>query len=290
MKDLTDFFHAEKADVVECSGCTLLVRNRWEAPPAERYSEDEYAPDLMDRLFPRYVDAFRKKQHPYRDLVPQGAHTLEVGSHYGAFLQTAAEWGWKAEGVDPGKDTSRFARSKGFTVHTAQLEECEFGNSRFDAVFIWNCFEQIENPRTTLQACRCILKPEGLLVVRTPSGVFYSACQRLLADPALGGEATDFLLRTMGYNNVLGFPYLYGYGPDTLRRFIEQYGFRFSGVLNSELLTFPLPENPWWVEREEAAINAEVRLLANSILVDSSGTFTAPWIEAWFRAASDAAR
>jgi hypothetical protein len=53
--------------------------------------------------------------------------------------------------------------------------------------------------------------------------------------------------------------------------------------LNSELIKLPLPESPDWVEREERAINDEVRMLARSVLADRDGVLTGPWIEVWFR-------
>lgn len=282
LKDLTDFFHNERADLLECQTCTLLLRQPREAPPAEEYSEDEYDPELMERLYPSYVQAFRAKEKDYRGLLPHGAKVLEVGSHYGAFLQAAAEWGWHAEGVDVGKDTSRFAKSKGFTVHVATLDNLSLPSEAFDGVFIWNCFEQIEKPQSTLSAARRILKPGGLLAVRTPNGLFYSLCRRLLEDPGLYEGAKTFLLDVLGYNNLLGFPYLYGHNRDTLERLIEPFRFRFSRILNSELLTLPLPENVPWVEAEERAINTEMRLLANSIIADTAGTATGPWIEVQF--------
>ena len=284
LKDLTDFFHREWADLLECRDCTLLVRHEHEPPPTQGYSEDEYNPSVMEQVYPRYVDAFRRKENPYRGLLPQGARVLEVGSHYGAFLQTAKEWGWDAEGVDIGKDTSRFARSKGFTVHIAALEHCHFRESSFDGVFIWNCFEQIEDPKPALHASRRILKPDGLLGVRTPGGSFYSTCERLLRDAPLRADAKQLLLDAMGYNNLLGFPYLYGHSHATLKRLIEPFGFRAAGVLNSELLTLPLPQIPCWVEQEERVINEQIKMLANSVLADGSGAFSGPWVEVWFRA------
>jgi len=283
-KDLTEFFHTEGADVLACETCGLLARNEHEPPPAQEYSEDEYDPAVMEHQYPRYLEAFRKKENPYRNLLPRGSRVLEIGSHYGAFLQVAGEWGWKAEGVDPGKDTSRFAQSKGFTVHVAALEDCSFPAEHFDGVFIWNCFEQIEDPRPTLVVCRGVLKRNGLLAVRTPDGQFYALCERLLSDAEVRPEAKDFLLRAMGYNNLLGFPYLYGHSRATLRRLIQPYGFEMQGTLSSELLTFPLPENPHWVDREEREISAGLRLLENSVLIDQSGPSIGPWVEAWFRA------
>jgi hypothetical protein len=88
----------------------------------------------------------------------------------------------------------------------------------------------------------------------------------------------------MGYNNLLGFPYQFGYSREAFERLIVPFGFRWCGALPSELITFPLPENPGWVEKEEREINSDIRLLAKSVLRDQSGTSTGPWIEAWFRA------
>lgn len=282
LKDLVNFFHQEKADILACADCALLVRQELGPPPAETYSEDEYDPALMERLYPQYLNAFRAKEKPYRSLLPSSARILEIGSHYGAFLETAQDWGWGAEGVDVGKDTSRFARSKGFAVHTGAVTECRFPERTFDAVFIWNCFDQIEDPRPTLVECRRILKAGGLLTVRTPNGVFYTLCQALLANPDLPRESARFLIEAMGYNNLLGFPYRYGYGQTSLQRLIQPPDFRLEGTLNSELLTLPLPEHPDWVAREERTINNEVKMLAGSVL-SQGGTLTGPWIEMWFR-------
>ncbi len=283
LKDLTDFFHQEKADILTCARCALLLRNEHELPPAETYSEDEYDARVMDRLYPEYLDGFRRKENPYRSLLASGARILEIGSHYGAFLQTAQEWGWRAEGIDVGKDTSRFAQSKGFTVHQAELSECGYADQSFDGVFIWNCFEQIEDPKPLLAECHRILKPDGVLTVRTPNGLFYAICQNLLRDSHLDSAVAQFLLEAMAYNNLLGFPYLYGHSGMTLQQMIEPFGFKREGMLNSELITLPLPENPDWVEKQEREINHEMRMLARSVLRNQHGTLTGPWIEVWFR-------
>lgn len=284
-KDLTDFFHSEEAEIRQCESCTLLIRRQCERPETEEYAADAYNPAVMEQQYPQYLDAFRRKETPYRDLLASTATVLEVGSHYGAFLQVAREWGWQAEGVDVGKDTSRFASSKGFVVHQAELQQCGFGDASFDGVFIWNCFEQIEDPTSVLREARRLTKPGGLLVLRTPNGLFYATCQSLLRDSQLGREGRAFLLEALGYNNLLGFPYLYGHSRSTLVRLLEPYGFNPEGVLNSELLTLPVPDKSSSVEKEEQMINAEMRLLANSILASSAGALTGPWIEMWFRAA-----
>jgi len=284
LKDLTEFFHQEKADILACTACTLLMRSARESPPAETYAEEPYHPGVMERLYPQYLEAFHRKEIPYRSLLPSGARVLEIGSHYGAFLETAAEWGWRAEGVDVGTDTSRFAQSKGFTVHHGELASRHYPGGAFDGVFIWNCFEQVDDPKPLLRECRRVVKPNGLLAVRVPNGLFYAICQKLLSDGSLESEAAGFLIATMGYNNLLGFPYLFGYNRATLEKLISPLGFRAEGMLNAELITLPLPENPKWVEQQERAINREMRMLARSVLAHHDGTLTGPWIELWFRA------
>src|SRR5579875_765998 len=203
LKDLTEFFHQEDADILSCETCGLLARNPHESSPAETYSEEEYNPTVMERLYPQYLNAFRRKEKPYRALLDRGAHVLEIGSHCGAFLQTAQDWNWRAEGVDIGKDTARFARAKGFIIHNSELPACHFPENRFDAVFIWNCFEQIPDPKPLLAECRRILRADGLLIVRTPNGLFYTLCHRLLDNASLEMGAAEFLIEAMAYNNLL---------------------------------------------------------------------------------------
>jgi SAM-dependent methyltransferase len=283
LKDLTEFFHQGKAEILDCLGCTLLVRKELEKPAEETYKEEAYDAAAIERIYPRYLHAFRSKADPFRSLLPAGARVLEIGSHYGAFLQVAGEWSWHAEGVDIGKDTSRFARSKGFTVHTKDVSECGFGDRTFDGVFVWNCFEQIREPMPVLEEARRILRPGGLLVLRTPNGVFYRVCQSLIGEAGMRPEAKDFLIEAMAYNNLLGFPYLFGYSEAVLERLAERSGFRREGMLNSELLTLPLPEDPDWVRREERVIADRITMLERFALRNDEETLIGPWIELWFR-------
>lgn len=282
-KDLTDFFHNESADLLECGNCGLLVRSGREKHTAHSYSEDEYDAEAMEKIYPKYLRAFETKEQPYRGLLSGGADVVELGSHYGAFLEIASKWGWKAIGVDIGEDSSRFARSHGYEVRPCELSDCQFGSGSMDGLFIWNCFDQIENPRPVLAEARRILKPNGLLVVRTPNGLFYARCQRLLSEAAMPGATSQFLLEAMGYNNLLGFPYQYGYSGTTLERLIEPFGFRCEGTLNSELITLPLPDDAEWVVEEERTIQEGVHLLARSVLRNEEGELAGPWIELWFR-------
>src|SRR5437762_2357839 len=106
---------------------------------------------------------------------------------------------------------------------------CRLATGSFDGVFIWNCFEQIPNPRPTLAEYHRILRRDGVLNVRTPNGLFYELCESVLAEQDLRSSAAKFLKNAMGYNNLLGFPYMYGYSVNTLERLIKECGFKRDG-------------------------------------------------------------
>ena len=143
----------------------------------------------------------------------------------------------------------------------------------FDGVFVWNCFEQVPEPRPLLREIRRVARPGALVVVRTPNAFFYEICESMLG-------ASEFALKAMAYNNLLGFPYLYGYSSRTLNQLVASEGFEVEGMLNSELITLPLPEMPDWVAEESAAVSAAIRKMNEAA---PQGLLTGPWIELYYR-------
>lgn len=137
--DLTEFMHGGPGRLLACANCGLLMR---EEGGAAHYDHDVYDPDLMQHLYPRYARAFRGKGNNYRHLLPPRADVIELGSHLGAFLEVAEDWGWRPTGLDIGEFTSAFARSKGFTVRRESLEDSALRSHTADAVFIWNCLSR----------------------------------------------------------------------------------------------------------------------------------------------------
>jgi SAM-dependent methyltransferase len=281
-KDLVEFAHDAPARIVCCAFCGLLVRDE-RRDPSEPYKEDSYDFAATDAILPRYVEAFRAKREPYRAMLPVGAKVLEVGPHLGAFLDVAAEWGWQAEGVDIGKDTSAYLVARGHRIQTRPLEECALGESSFDGVFIWNCFDQIDNPHETLAVARRITKPGGLLVLRTPNGRFYEACEATLRD-ATCSPIADSVTAALGYDNLLAFPYLFGYDNKTLARVAAEHGYEHVQTIDSELIILPFPELPLWMVAERRAVATALRMAGPVRQLESQGFAAGPWIEALFRA------
>jgi SAM-dependent methyltransferase len=281
-KDLTDFAHGSSARILECRRCAVLVRDERDIQPTGVYAEDEYDPSVMERLLPRYVAAYRERETPYRALLEPGARVLEIGPHFGAFLQVATEWGWKPAGVDIGKDTAQFVQDHGYTTYNGAIEACSFPDASFEAVFIWNCFEQIPEPGRTLAEAKRVLKRGGVLVIRTPNAQFYRACELFMrkSDP---GEMSNWVIRALGYNNLLAFPYLYGYGSSPVNTLAEQHGFSCESALDSELITLPFPELQDWIVEEARATRAALLDWGELRPYAARSELTGPWMEIIYR-------
>src|SRR5438067_9590999 len=171
--------HAAAAEVRICRACGVLVRIEDESPD---FAHEPYADYVMERMLNAHIEAFRRKAPRYRALLPEGANVVEVGSYVGGFLHVAGEWGWSATGVDLGRDTSHFTRSRGYRTRDEPLADCRFDDASIDGLFVWNTFEQLE-PKPLLAEARRILRGGGVLVVRVPNALFYAACQAILRRP-----------------------------------------------------------------------------------------------------------
>jgi hypothetical protein len=119
----------------------------------------------LTQLYPRYVRAFENKRSRYPPELRNNAEILELGTHLGAFLETAEEWGWRPTGFDVGESTCAFARRQGASVKRLPLEDYSPKLRKPEAIFIWNCFEQLENPSHTLRQSYRLLDEHELLLV-----------------------------------------------------------------------------------------------------------------------------
>jgi hypothetical protein len=262
--DLTQFMHGGTAEIVACTLCGTIRRN--EEQPAQ-YESDYYDAALMTHLYPRYRDAYAQKRDHFQPLLRPGAEVVELGSHLGAFLEIAETWGWKPRGLDIGRDTSAFARRQGGSVKQVSLDDYS-DSVRPDASFIWNCFEQLDDPWATLARARGLLARHGVVVLRVPNAEFYQ-------HPAIGPSQR---LRALGYNNLLGFPYLNGYTLEALKPLLASTGFQTIATFATNLLTPPYPDLDGRLRKEwsQTRVATEQRGAANSPRLEIVGRSVSP--------------
>ncbi|PYQ26044.1 MAG: hypothetical protein DMF56_25705 [Acidobacteria bacterium] len=241
LRDVTNVVLGTPAAVMRCSRCGILIRDA--APDEDVFRHDQYGADVLERLHETHVRAFRAKAIDYRPLLPSGARVIEVGSYVGGFLSVAEEWGWRAIGTDIGCDVVRFCRRRGLDARCLELRDCAL---EVDAVFIWNCFEQLASPHEMLTNARRLLHDSGLLVIRVPDAAFYVQRRK---------DQSAFPL--LAYNGLLGWPHRFGYDIAALRGLVEKHRFTFLRALRREAIRPLRDALHSWAREEESAVMGE---------------------------------
>src|SRR6185503_77553 len=66
LMDLTGFMHGDEGSLEKCTECGVTVRSE---ERAAQYENDTYDHELLEVLYPRYRDAFRRKERGYKCLL-----------------------------------------------------------------------------------------------------------------------------------------------------------------------------------------------------------------------------
>jgi SAM-dependent methyltransferase len=280
LMDRVAFSEHAPVRLVRCRECGLVYRN-----PVERthelheiYAREAPAPDVLRSLHENQLPALRSQARALRRIMGRGGSVLEVGSYAGAFLAAAREQGLAAEGVDINADANCFTRSMGFAVHDGELDAID-GARTFDAIAIWNTFDQLADPRRAVNAASKLLQPNGVFVVRVPNGAFYAWLRPMLTHGhALRRAAARALL---AQNNLLTFPYRWGFTEGGLRALFGENGFDVVQVRGDVLVPVADEWTRPWARVEEIGVKAAMRL------VSRGSSRYAPWIEVYARLRPD---
>ena len=272
LMDRVVFSQNPPLQVVACRRCGLVYRNPREKERAlvEEYAGEETDPEVLGRLFGTQIGFCRGQAGRLARWSGSVTAGLEIGSYLGSFLAAAKERGWRFEGLDVNERATAFARGRGLDATVGSLATAA-GKGRHDVVAIWNCFEQLPDPREAALAARRLLTPGGLLALRVPNGAFYARVRRLLSGP-LGGFARGLL----AHNNLLGFPYRHGFSPGSLSALLEGAGFEVLAVHGDALVPVADEWTRRWARWEER--------LVKGALGAASPVAPTPWFEAYARA------
>jgi SAM-dependent methyltransferase len=258
--------------LVECARCGLVYRNPIERPRELEsiYAGAAPAPELLQSLHETQLPAYRAQAERLLEVLGRRGSGLEVGSYVGAFLAAARERGLHFEGLDVNAEVNCFTRSLGFTVHDGDLESIA-GEPRVDAVAIWNTFDQLPDPRATANAAWRLLRPNGVLAVRVPNGQFYAALHHRASRRITGAPARLVL----AHNNLLTFPYRYGFTIRSLTALLERVGFTVHRVHGDVLVPIADEWTRGWAALEERVVKASLGFVARR------RPRWAPWIEVY---------
>lgn len=284
--DRATFTQDYVTDIVACKYCRLVFR----APrPSSRditaaYRHDHYGRDRLGALFAAQLRSYRPKARELRAWLPtqRAARVLEIGSFVGGFLAAGQEQGWEMLGIDPGAEVAAFCREKGLPIFCGTTREAPVPPQSADGITIWNTFDQLPDPRATITTICRMLRPGGVLAVRVPNGeCFRWAVARLRT---VGWPWAGWLRAILAWNNLLAFPYLYGYSLRTLDRLLRGYGFTRIAAEYDTLMPLADHHTKAWAATEERALKRLCGLAARvEKLQPATYVQTVPWLDVYYR-------
>lgn len=238
--------------VVRCRDCGLVYRNPVEKRHElhETYATETPPLETLRALHDVQRRSYRRQARRLKHFLDRRGAGLEVGSYVGAFLAAARDERWTFEGLDINEDVNAFTRALGFVVHDGDLERLATDRV-FDAVAIWNTFDQLPDPRTAARKAAQLLRPNGVLAIRVPNGECYALWRSRVRHAGRG--IRGFGIALLAYNNLLTFPYRFGFSPRSMTRLLGEVGFDVERIVGDVLV----PTSDEWT-RPWAAVEERV--------------------------------
>jgi len=196
--------------IVQCQRCGLVYTD----PRPDGHDIVETYQAVEDPLYLEEragrVLTFEHHLKPLERLTgpPNHRPLLDVGCYTGVFVEIAAHHGWDAWGMEPSRWAVEQARAQGLHVVQGTLETVALPEETFDVVTMWDVIEHLPDPRGALEQVYRLLKPGGWVVVHTID--IESLFARLM------GAHWPWLMEM----------HIYYFSRRTLRRMLEQCGFR----------------------------------------------------------------
>jgi hypothetical protein len=175
-----------------------------------------------------------------------------------------------------------FCRKQGLHVFQGTLTDAAIKPGTVDCVAIWNTFDQLPSPTSTLAAACTLLRPNGLVVIRIPNGECFRGAlkwMRRLPYPLAG-----WLRATLAWNNLLAFPYLYGYSVPTLDVLLADYGLKRLTAQPDTLVSLADRQTKAWAVQEERLLKFICMVAARFTMFRSPRLYgTAPWLDIYYQ-------
>jgi len=118
----------------------------------------------------------------------------------------------------------------GLNVKTAFLEEAGFESEFFDVVTMTDVFEHIANPDKILNEVRRIIKPDGILFIKVPNGLFN----------LFKFKMAKWMGRLKDYDIFDSYEHVVHYSDKTLNKMLVKYGFKVIKVKIGRPIQLPV--------------------------------------------------
>jgi 2-polyprenyl-3-methyl-5-hydroxy-6-metoxy-1,4-benzoquinol methylase len=205
-------------NLLRCPHCGLVMTS----PRLGRAElEEYYRPEYWGRVNaddPAWVRRDQASRTSFLERFRQGGRILDVGCGLGLFLLALDPARWDRYGLEVMPAAYREARRRlgHDRIVTEELSAAVLIGEQFDVVTLWDALEHLPDPAQALKQAFRLLRPGGLLLVRSPNFASYLARH-------FGADWYE-----------LSLPYhLSHFTPATLTRMLEASGFKLQALGNS---------------------------------------------------------
>jgi len=123
---------------------------------------------LEDNSMNYLLSLFTIYSHENIDFIKNGKF-LDIGCGNGSRLLKMKQLGWDVSGVEMSKKAYNECKKNGLNVFNSTLENTSFESNSFDVIYLSHLIEHLPNPIEVLTIVKKILKPNGLLYIKTPN-------------------------------------------------------------------------------------------------------------------------
>jgi 2-polyprenyl-3-methyl-5-hydroxy-6-metoxy-1,4-benzoquinol methylase len=170
-----------------CENCQTLVLKTWPLP-----EQFEVADDATDFYGRSYYESHLTKDYGLPSLAERArtdvnercmhwmrtvlkyrlppARTLELGSGHGGFVALLDWAGFDAAGLELSPSLVNYAKSTfGVQMLTGKVQDQTIEPGTLDFILLFDVLEHLPDPVSTLRYCIKFLKPDGAVMIQTPS-------------------------------------------------------------------------------------------------------------------------
>jgi 2-polyprenyl-3-methyl-5-hydroxy-6-metoxy-1,4-benzoquinol methylase len=122
--------------------------------------KQHYSAEFQEFAFAEYF----RKMAPFK----KTGRVLDIGCGIGSFIHAAERKGWDAYGIDIGPSIS-VAKKHNLKVNQGRLQDINFSDAYFDIITMFDVIEHINDLNDLFADIRKKLRPNGLLVIKTPN-------------------------------------------------------------------------------------------------------------------------
>ncbi len=159
-------------------------------------------------------------------LGPGSRRLLDVGAGNGNLVKKAKQLGFEPYAFDVmPTHIERLSKEHGIPGTSApSLHDAALPDASFDAVTLWDVLEHLPSPSSTLREIHRILKPKGILALKTPNYNWLILKAHLLTS-TLGRNAHKRIPLLSSFGVFAPEVHLYNFSPRTLTLMLETTGF-----------------------------------------------------------------